>query len=155
MEFFLLYFGDAQCTFLLRLRFFHGGCIAGKTPTFPLNLIKRRLLPHRNGRDAVVLQGGKRVQRNGHGRLLSNRDETKQTELVALSERMENRECSITTMKFHRRRPETLRRHLARTGKFLRRSRDSLDGDCQRNGSVDFAGWCYRVPPKMSLILFR
>jgi len=33
--------------------------------------------------------------------------------------------------------------------------RDSLDGDCQRNGSVDFAGWRYCVPPKMSLILFR
>lgn len=44
---FLLYSWDAQCTFLLRPRDFSTMYIAGGTPTFPLNLIKRRLLPLR------------------------------------------------------------------------------------------------------------
>lgn len=54
------------------------------------------------------------------------------------------------------RRPRDTQTVLGTNGQvFPKIPRFSRNGDCQRNGSVDFAGWHYRVPPKMSLILFR
>lgn len=100
--------------------------IAGETPAFPLNLIKRRLLPLGiTGTRREELEGG--IEKGGTtDRAVCFLAETKRAMrggLAALDERMESRGCSITTMKFHRGRPEILRLGTwHERAKFLRKS---------------------------------
>lgn len=108
--------------------------IAGKTPAFPLNLIKRRLLPRRRVERARRVAPGverEKCARGGHGRPLSDRNEA------------EPRRCAL-----HRgiRRADGKRRMLDNHDETSRKESEDTQTALGTNGQV--------LPPKIPEILF-